>query len=130
MFRPEPGATLLYPSGPSHDQARNHLFILMTAPSGPADQILMVSVSTRQKRSDTTCVLAAGAHAFIRHESVVEYKFARIEPARRLVSGVASGEFIVKDPVTHEIFERVRAGLYRSPFAKPYAREFLKDYGS
>lgn len=129
MFRPEPRATLLYPSGPRDDPRRPHLFVLMTKPSGPAQQVLMVPVSTLVRHSDSTCVINAGAHEFIQHESVVEYRYARIEPAEKLVRGVDNGEFIPKKPLDQQLFDRVRAGFYKSPFVKPFAQEFLKDYG-
>ena len=129
MFRPEPRATLLYPSGPPRDPGKPHLFVLMTASSGPAQQVLMVPVSTRQSRSDTTCVIDAGAHEFIQHESVIEYRHARTEPAEKLIRGVANGEFVPKEPLGEQLFDRVRRGFDRSRFVKPFAREFLKDYG-
>lgn len=129
MFRPEPRATLLYPSGPPRDPTQPHLFILMTVPSGPAQQVLMVPVSTRTRRSDTTCVINAGDHDFFQHESVVEYRYARIEPAERLVRGVSSGEFVEREAVSQQLFDRVRTGFFKSRFVKPFARNFLDDYG-
>ena len=88
LFLPLKRATLLIPSGPQGDQDRKHLFILLTDPH--ADQagkncVLMVSLSTVRPGMphDPTCILYAGDHPFVKHESYVVYQKARLRSKRR-----------------------------------------------
>ena len=128
MFSPVPGSTLLYPSGPPNDLHRLHLFVLMTPPGGPAQQVLMVPVTSKHEKSDGTCAITAGAHEFVTHDSVIEYRHARIEPVQKLLDGVKSGLFVEKSPVTAELFAKIHAGFFHSKYTKPFARDFLKLY--
>lgn len=130
MFEVKPGATLLYPSGPADDPRRNHLFVVMTPPSGPAKQVLIVPVCSKHEHSDPTCVIKTGEHPFIRHDSVVEYRRARVDvTAEQLMRGVGKKELVPKEPISEALFARIRAGFQQSRFVKPFARQFLKDYG-
>ena len=75
MFLPYPGATLLIPSGPEHDPDRMHLFVVLTNPfddrGDGVQRVLLVSLSTvhDHKNHDPACVLEAGEHRFVKHES-------------------------------------------------------------
>lgn len=131
MFSPVPGMTLLFPSGPANDLRRLHLFVLMTSPSGPARQVLMVPITSCHEKSDTTCRVPGqgAAHQFVTHDSVVEYRHARIERVDVLARGVGSGEFVEKPPVDKALLSQVRAGFFTSRFAKPFTCEFLKAHG-
>lgn len=131
MFSPVPGMTLLFPSGPANDLRRLHLFVLMTPPSGPARQVLMVPITSRHEKSDTTCPIPGEgtAHQFVTHDSVVEYRHARIEQVDILARGVESGEFVEKPSVDKALLAQVRAGFFTPKFTKPFAREFLKAHG-
>lgn len=128
MFAPVKRATLLYPSPSANDPHRKHLFILLTDPFPPIDQVLMVSVCTiRDNRFDKTCILRPGEHDFIEHESYVAYAYSRIEPADKLSNGVKNGYFTDKGLLDQIIFDRVLHGLTKSQFTKPFAIEALKN---
>lgn len=127
-FELEPGAALLYPSGPDGDYRRNHLFVVMTSPSGPGRQIIMVPVCTVRPKCDRTCILSANDHDFLTHESFVAYRFTRLEREERLLRGIDSGEFVQQPPVVAEIYADIRAGFDRSPFVAPYVLDFLSQY--
>lgn len=130
MFVVEHLATLLFPSGPAHDVNRNHLFVLLTDPSGPARQVLMVPICKHASENcDDTCVITPGQHSFIVHKSFVSYSQARIEPADKVVNGVSKRLFAPKDPVSKELFKRIVGGLKTSSFVKPFAREFFDAHG-
>ncbi len=100
----------------------------MTPPSGPARQVLIAPINTEQEKSDLTCRLDSGDHPFLKHPSVVEYRRARIEFAARLDACIASGEFVQMAPMDSALFARIRSGFDASPYSKPFARNFLRDY--
>lgn len=127
MFAAVERATLLYPSPSTRDPNGKHLFILLTGPYGPAKQVLMVSVITlrREGRYDDSCILKPGDHEFIKHESCVAYSLCRLEPAEKLSNGVACRAFTDCGLLLEPVFDRVIAGMRKSPFKKPFAIEFL-----
>jgi hypothetical protein len=128
MFQPVRRATLTYPSGPPTDIHRHHLFILLTDPHGPAEQVLMVSCCSVPANNpcDTTTILAVGDHEFIKHASYVAFAKCRTEPASKLIAGVASGQFVDKGLCSEEVFAKIIAGLYASDYVKPFATEFYE----
>jgi hypothetical protein len=127
MFLAVKLATLLYPSGPAHDVNRCHLFVLLTNPFGPAMQVLMVPICTVVAGCDTTCIIKTGEHAFVQTESYASYGWCRVEPEKKLVTGVSKGQFADKGPVSQTLYSRITNGLRKSPFTKPFALTFFND---
>ncbi len=74
-----------------------HLWIVLTPPT--EGEVVTVSVTTRRQKSELLVQLRAGDHPFIRHESVVSYRYARIRTVdeietallRKLCISIASG---------------------------------------
>jgi hypothetical protein len=127
MFLVKRLATLLYPSPSISDPTRHHLFVLLTDPVGPAEQVLMASICTLVDGADDSCALTVGDHDFIKHDSYVAYGFCRIEPAKALINGVAKGVFVEKGPISEAVYKKIMSGIKKSRFTKPFALEFLKD---
>lgn len=133
MFWVARRATLLIPSGPAHDPERKHLFVLMTDPvsvtHGESEKVLLVGVATLNRKlpHDATCVLYPEDHPFIKRESYVNYRFARIEEAAMLTKGVGSGLLIPKETVAVEIFARVAKGLVESRHTTPRVLRFYQN---
>ena len=121
MFFVVKRATLLIPSGPPSDPNRKHLFICLTDPAGVAKETLMVSVSTLRDGFpvDETCRLFEGDHSFIKRNSYVDYRSARIIAAEKLVKGVNQGQLIAMDALESSVFARVCYGLMQSPHTAP-----------
>ena len=68
---------------------------------------------------DPTCRLFAGDHPFIRQESFVSYRQARIEQAATIERGVARGVLVPREILDGAIFARVCKGLTESRFVTP-----------
>ena len=119
VFTPLRRATLLIPSGPESDKDRKHLFILLNDPhddeSGKAC-VLMVSLSTVRQGvpHDPACILYAGDHAFVKHDSYVVYQKARIEEADKVLRGVKNGQLVPQAPMDGALFARICKGLEES----------------
>lgn len=123
-WQPREGATLLMPSG-THG---HHLFVVLNDPRplpgyGNNPHVVLVNLSTVREgvMHDATCVLPKGCHAFVKQESFVYYRGARIESVDHVQRLVRQGVFKPHDPIPAEIVAEIKAGLKRSPFAK---REF------
>jgi hypothetical protein len=124
LFVPLRRATLLIPSGPQADPHRKHLFILLTDPY--ADEagkpfVLMVSLSSVRSGvpHDPSCILYAGDHPFVKHESYVVYQKTRLEEAEKVLRGVKNGQLIPQDPIAGTVFARICHGLKHSRLTPP-----------
>ena len=63
---------------PDHNGVR-HLYVVLSDPEQSSDQIFIAMISTRGDGKEECCILRAGDHPFLRHDSVVVY---RMPPAR------------------------------------------------
>lgn len=132
LFIPTRRATVLVPSGPDGDEARKHLFILLTDPVPNADtkisEVLLVNVSSIKEGYpyDSACRLYAGDHPFLRHDSYVNYRYARIDAVSALLTGVKTGALIPQGALDEGIFARVGQGLLVSRNTTPRIRQFYE----
>ena len=120
------GATLLIPSG----NAGGHLHIVLNDPRpfdgyGQHPCVLLVNLSSVREGvpHDATCVLEAGAHVFVQQRSFVFYRYARIEQGAHILRLVDQGVFRPHEPMSSEILQKIKAGLFDSPHTK---REFKR----
>lgn len=120
-------ATLLIPSGPSHDPARKHLHVVVTDPTSTTAEVLIVCVVSIPPTNlyDSSCTLFPGEHPFIVKHSYVAYRFSRIVAAAALEAKVASGEYIAKPLLDEKLMAEVISGLRDSPEATPKVKRFL-----
>ncbi len=129
LFLPLKLATLLVPSGPENDPDRRHLFVLLTDPADVGDgvkAVLMVSLSSIKQGLpyDPTCLLYPGDHPFVKRESYVVYRKARIEEVDKLLRGVKDGKLIPQEPMDSAIFARICKGLEESSLTPPKILRF------
>lgn len=128
MFFVARRATLLIPSGPADDPDRKHLFIVLTDPTGAEREVLLVSISSAAagRPSDPACLLYAGDHPFIRHDSFISYRSLRVEPEDRILRGLTNGELVAHDSLESALFARVCYGLETSRYVAPKFRTFYE----
>lgn len=132
LFLPFQRATLLIPSPSESDAGRKHLFILLTNPyphpESNIKSVLLVSISTLKPSlpHDPACKLYNGDHPFIKDDSYVVYRLARIETADKLIKGVNQGIFKHKETLGGDIFARVCHGLGESRFIAPAILKFYE----
>lgn len=113
-WRCERGSTLLIPSGPKSGQM--HLFALMLNPlvvdgHGERPQVLLVCVTSVPKGlHDTACLLSAGEHPFVVHDSYVDYRFTRLEPVERIERCVLAGSFMPREVCSETLRIRILRG--------------------
>lgn len=128
MFVARKGATLLFESGPANNPYQHHLFVILTEPYGPAQQVVMVPICTiKHDRHDLTCVVEVGEHEFIKAQSFVSYSEGRVEAASVLQKGVAKGFFVPKEQANQRLFDKIFAGVRKSNRSRPFLKTAIAD---
>jgi hypothetical protein len=103
-----------------------HLQIVITSVSD-SDEVVTVCVTTQVKRSETLVVLPANCHPFIKHTSVISYKYSKIRFVTEIETAIKNGTAKLRAPVSQEILRRVRAGLIDSDFTPNGVRRFYLE---
>ena len=130
VWRAIQGATLLIPSGPTHDPLRKHLHIVLTDPfldDMQSLKVLVVSVTSIPANNvyDTSCTLFPGEHPFVVEHSYVAYRFASLQDPGNLQAKVNAHQFVAKPILDKKAFDYVVAGLLESPYTAPYLLKFF-----
>lgn len=91
---------------------------------------LFVSVSTRRKKSDTSCILTPGPGVpdLIEHESIIQYKYAREIDIDGLCSLSPGNLPDVKDSCSPELLQRIQQGGLNSKQLKHRLKNLLRDF--
>ncbi len=113
------------PSGPD-----KHLFIILINSSDFEDynpkQCISVNVTTiKSAPYDNTCVLKAGCHPFITHDSYVLYSHARIDSEGHLKTQVDAGYMIPKEPIDEGLLKVIIQGLKDSRHTKRFLKSLI-----
>lgn len=112
------GSTLLIDSGPA---ALKHLHVVVLGPmqipgNGTAPHFVMVSITSRRQGAhfDPACVLVAGDHPFVRHESFAIYRLARAERVDHIERMISSGLWQEREPCSPQLLKRLIDGARQS----------------
>jgi len=106
----------------------HHLFVIAIEPVradgyGSNPMVLMACVTSRKNGigHDGACELSAGDHPFITHDSFIDYRFTRIEPAQDVEARVRDGTFIVKESCSTDLLARI---IHGAAVSRRINREF------
>jgi hypothetical protein len=103
-----------------------HLWIILSDPIAYPDQVVLVNVSSSTNaRRDPACTLRYGDHGFIRHDSFVYYRGAKIVKALDLRGANISHSATL----TSAILMRVREGAAKTQFIPRYIKKLLIEQG-
>ncbi|QTN27475.1 hypothetical protein HZ993_19720 [Rhodoferax sp. AJA081-3] len=94
---------------------------------GPADQFIIVNVTTLHAdvKHDPACLLGAGDHPGIIHDSYVTYRFARIDTDADVRKNVNSGVWQLCQPCSADLVAKIRHSACRSKLLDKDAKQFL-----
>jgi hypothetical protein len=106
------------------DEEGEHLHVLLTSPS-LAGEVVTASISTRRTRSEALVCVHPGEHPFIRHESIVAYKFSAIRTCAAIEAAVRDKAARPKGKVSPELLKKMQAGLLDSDFTPPGVRAYF-----
>ncbi|WP_426239383.1 hypothetical protein [Pararhizobium sp. DWP1-1-3] len=90
----------------------HHLFAVMNGPCGEK-QCLIINVTTIKagKSHDTSCVLEAGAHPFIKHPSFLLYRLAQITRAAHIGNMIDKKYYLTREDWDAGVFQRIVDGI-------------------
>jgi len=100
---PQPGTSL-----------DSHLWIVISDPSIDAKRILIVNFTTLRADSDRACVLNAGEHPFVKHETCVNYGGAKIVSKATIEHLMSKGLRLPHASLSGHLLKRIRDGAAAS----------------
>jgi hypothetical protein len=103
----------------------DHLWLIVNAPSAHSGLALLVNISTLRPNAETACIIQAGEHPFIKHDSYVRYGGARKAKAADLAEAVKMGLLRPYQAASRDFLEKVRAGARASPLLAGELRDLL-----
>jgi hypothetical protein len=112
-------------TGPSHDPDRGHLYVVLTNECD-ANKHLIVPVCTKRYGSDNTCLLGAGDHDFIKHESFVSYDRAEEISSIKIIEMVKNGDITYRGLLDEKVFALVAIGVEKSMRVKPKIKSYYQ----
>ncbi len=96
----------------------NHFWFVLSAPS-PAGTIAIASFMTHRPRiggHDASCLIVeVGEHPFVRRQTCVAYRHARMIPETQFETDLRSGERTRWDPLSPELLRRIQEGALTTP---------------
>lgn len=108
------------------DYEEFHLWIILTPTN--LNEVVVVNVTTRHKRSDTTVIISPGEHPFIKQESVIAYRFAKVKTVTEIEKAISDGTAIKREPVSTSLLRRIREGLIQSEHAENGVRFLFQEF--
>ena len=106
----------------------DHLWIVLSGPTVDADNVVVVCLLTWQDHYDQACVLSAGDHPFVKHETCVNYPDCRLVQDTWLEAKRTAGQLKAKAPVSAVVLERVRTSAHASDI-RTEAYDVLRKQG-
>ena len=91
---------------------------------------LLVNITTRREKSESTCIInpGPGIPSFIKRESIVTYKYARVFDSENIIRLISQGRCYQKGSISDELLERIqRGGLISKRLSRRYKQE-LRDF--
>lgn len=127
-FRPDVKKSILSIAGKI-----NHLHVICSKQFFNKDtgalSVIAVNISSVRDEIeyDETCILRAGDHPFIKHDSYVRYKDAVVMKVDRILNAIESNEITVLNDISDEVFERVFSGFEQSKFTNTKIKKLLRN---
>lgn len=135
LFIPVAGASLWMPTPLPNDPTRHHLFALLTGAVGSSrryveHEVALVSISSVRPgvRVDKSCILDAGDHANIHHESYVVYRRAQLTTVGVLQRGLDDGTWFSRGTFAEEVRQRILEGAFSSALTPRKVKSFLRQH--
>lgn len=120
------GQTLL---PPRYKNLKNidHLWLILSDPIGPEEEVIVVNFTSLKPYSDRTVLLGVGDHDYIDRPTVISYVDAKIRKKRDLMELVVQGLVAEHSPATPTLLKRVQDGLGASPHTTNGLFEFWES---
>jgi hypothetical protein len=115
---PEPGTSL-----------DSHLWVIISDPAIDAERILIVNFTTLRADSERACILSAGEHPFVNHDTCVNYGGAKIVSARQIDFLLTKGKLSNHAALSEALLQKIRFGAANSTRMSLEHADILIDQG-
>lgn len=88
---------------------------------------MLVNLCSYWDGCDSTCLLEASDHEFVRHLSYVDYARSRIEHMVKLAKGVQDGIFVPRELMADVHFDRICEGVEKSPYVPIKVLKYYRE---
>jgi hypothetical protein len=88
----------------------NHLWVVLSDPQLDPETVLIVNLTTFDPRKEGVCILAAGEHPWVTHETCVSYEDAVITTLPKLYAAKDGGAITILEPCTPWCFASIESG--------------------
>lgn len=102
-----------------------HLWVICSGPQPPDDAVVAFNLTSKDWDSDTSCVIQAGEHPYVRHESVIAYQYGELFRPDHIarLKLLAPREY---DPVSPELLLRIQQGAVASPDTREQLKKIMR----
>jgi len=116
-YQPSRKATLLIPSGSGGKPEGKHLHVILTD-ACKDDLHLFGSIASiyPDQFHDPTCIIKAGEHKFIKHDSYFVYRRLVTVGGNHLTVCVDGWVYLKNDPITDALYNHICDGIDKSEF--------------
>ena len=106
----------------------SHLWVVVSDPVADADHVVVINMTT-DRGIDPSCILNAGDHPFVGHQTCMRYDMARTVQNSELERFASSGTITLHEPVSEELLDRIRQGAAMSNYIPLGCKQMLIDQG-
>jgi hypothetical protein len=106
-----------------------HLWVIISDPEQNPSQVLIVSLTSYNPKKEAACLLDAGDHRSLTHETCVAYNLANAPSLSQLERARDLGKLIPDHPVSEEVLARIRGGAALSTKLSIEHYELLDSQG-
>ncbi len=114
------------PSGTAYNPEVKHMFVVCTGHDTAGNIVLVPVSSWKNELCDNSCRLDPGCHTFIKRDSYILYRSARIENALTIERGLKAGIFVPLKPVSSSLCDRITLGFAMSKQVSWQIKRHLK----
>lgn len=107
----------------------SHLWVVISDPAQDANKILIVNFTTLRADSETACVLVAGEHPFVKHDTCVNYRGAKVVSEANIQLLMRAGHMQAHATVSAAILKRIQDGAAASTRMSLEHAEILSKQG-
>ena len=109
--------------------ALRHLKIILTEPNAAGLVAIATVTSLKGQALPSQCVLQAGDHPFIKHASIVDFKFSEVRDCKDILARQFKGEIAPKEELDPAVFERVLKAAKSAKRIHERVKALLQDGG-
>jgi|SRR5581483_2859852 len=113
----------------ANKELEDHLWVIISDPDQDPDRVLCVSLTTAAPHKELVCLIEAGEHPWVTHQTCVAYDKARLVTRQQLFALKDSGTIIKHPPVGDGLLKRIRDGCLASADLPMEFAELLANQG-